>query len=400
METGVAPEREALVRERVSAVLSEYGLSGIGKAAAMAYLRQLSKPEMERVRSWWLRRLNGRELEAPEGSHPGQVGCPEIFAGLRSSPFWRDGTSWLRRVEASAATVRKELLSLRDERFGFQPYRSPSGKSTDAGAWNVYYLDLHSCDVEANRRRCPATVDLLDAVPRKYGHAFFSATAPKTHITPHHGPTNKKLRCQLPLVCPSGGSCRLRVHDETVDLREGEALLFDDSFQHEAWNDHPDQSRIVLVFDVWHPDLSDKEIKFLNFLQTAALRKQRRLVAEKNQTQNNFTSKDDHQDDEAPCPRGKGKSNGKKKHHRAKEEEEEEEDSSSDDDLADESDDDHETHGAEKENADDDDAPVASAALTRQTTKKNPPPPNFFTLIHDGMRAGVDDPAEVWAGVT
>ncbi|MEL6149702.1 MAG: aspartyl/asparaginyl beta-hydroxylase domain-containing protein [Chloroflexota bacterium] len=220
-------------------------------------------------------------------------------------------------MEKAYPQIRQELLALRDEK-GFQAYCSPSGKSTDIGAWNVYYLDLHSVNLEENRRRCPLTTKLLDGIPRKYGHAFFSATAPKTHITPHHGPTSKKLRCQLPLVC-APDSCRLRVHDDTIILKEGEMILFDDSFEHEAWNDHETKSRLVLIFDVWHPDLSEKEIKFLNFLQTAALKRQQRLLQE------------------------------------------------------------HE-EGA-KEN----------------TTP--PPSKNFFTLIRDGMQAGVADlNGEVWAG--
>ena len=279
--------REAVVRERVSRVLSEYGLSGIGKAAAMAYLQKLSSDDMARVRQWWMRRLNGKELLAPEGTPPGQMGCPEIMAGLRSSAFWESSLfSWVKDLEASAPVIRNELLSLRQSK-GFQAYRSGADKkSTDAGAWNVYYLDLHGCDLSENRLRCPETVKILDAIPKKYGHAFFSATAPGTHITPHHGPTTKKIRCQLPLVCPKD-SCRLRVDSKTVTLEEGRALLFDDSFEHEAWNDHPSESRIVLIVDTWHPDLSPREIKFLSFLQNAALKKLQKT--EKGDTKDMFS---------------------------------------------------------------------------------------------------------------
>ena len=106
-------------------------------------------------------------------------------------------------------------------------------------------------DFAAHRDRCPITCGVLDAVPRKYGHAFFSSAAPQTHITAHNGPTSKKLRCHLPLVCPDDGSCRLRVGDETVEMAESKAVIFDDSFNHEAWNDHADRARIVLIFDVW-----------------------------------------------------------------------------------------------------------------------------------------------------
>ena len=111
----------------------------------------------------------------------------------------------------------------------------------------------------------------LAALRRRYNHALFSATAPGTHITKHNGPTNKKLRVQLPLIVPEGDGCRLRVGDETHVLREGEVFIFDDSFEHEAWCE-TETTRVVLIFDIWHPDLSDNEIRFLTFLQEVGRR--------------------------------------------------------------------------------------------------------------------------------
>jgi aspartate beta-hydroxylase len=61
--------------------------------------------------------------------------------------------------------------------------------------------------------------------------------------------------------------------DEAVCVhQEGKAIVFDDSFEHEAWNDHPSQARLVLIVDVWHPDLSDAEVKFLSFLRASQMR--------------------------------------------------------------------------------------------------------------------------------
>ncbi len=108
---------------------------------------------------------------------------------------------------------------------------------TDRGDWNVYYLQLHNADYEANRARCPVTAEVLGAIPRSYQHSFFSAVAPGTHITPHTGPTNKKLRCHLPLIVPPGGLSRIRVGDDVVVFEEGKCFVFDDSFEHEVWND-------------------------------------------------------------------------------------------------------------------------------------------------------------------
>lgn len=86
----------------------------------------------------------------------------------------------------------------------------------------------------------------------------------------HYGSTNKKLRCHLPLRVPKDleyksedgppSSCWLRVGDKKIGIEEGVAVVFDDSFEHEAANDHIDGPRIVLVVDFWHPDFSDEEV--------------------------------------------------------------------------------------------------------------------------------------------
>jgi aspartate beta-hydroxylase len=113
---------------------------------------------------------------------------------------------------------------------------------------------------------------------KQYSHAMFSSLAPSTHIQKHHGPTNKKLRCHLPLLVPEGGNCRLRVGSEERVLREGEAIVFDDSYEHEAFNDDPHDCRVVLIVDMWHPDLHVKEIKFLAFLQDSSLKAEKKSL--------------------------------------------------------------------------------------------------------------------------
>ena len=82
---------------------------------------------------------------------------------------------------------------------------------------------------------------------------------PGTHITPHNGPTGKKLRVHLPVLGTKGA--RMRVGDETRELEEGKCIIFDDSFNHEAWYDG-DKTRINLIIDFWHPELTDPEVKF------------------------------------------------------------------------------------------------------------------------------------------
>ena len=85
---------------------------------------------------------------------------------------------------------------------------------------------------------------------------FFSRLEPKTRIPPHTGATNTRLIVHIPLVVPAG--CGFRVGSETREWQPGTALIFDDTIEHEAWNDS-DQPRVVLIFDIWNPLLTQAE---------------------------------------------------------------------------------------------------------------------------------------------
>ena len=85
---------------------------------------------------------------------------------------------------------------------------------------------------------------------------MFSLLSPHTHIPAHSGETNARLLVHLPLIVP--GNCRFRVGNETRDWKEGQAWIFDDTINHEAWNDS-DDLRVILMIDVWNPYLSQAE---------------------------------------------------------------------------------------------------------------------------------------------
>mmetsp|Transcript_11512 Transcript_11512/g.17351 ORF Transcript_11512/g.17351 Transcript_11512/m.17351 type:complete len:106 (+) Transcript_11512:666-983(+) len=97
---------------------------------------------------------------------------------------------------------------------------------------------------------------------------------PGTHITPHNGPTGKKLRVHLPLVGTKGA--RMRVGDELRHLEEGKCIIFDDSYNHEAWHDG-EVTRINLILDFWHPNLSDAEVKFFSMILKSKLKGEKLL---------------------------------------------------------------------------------------------------------------------------
>ncbi|HEX5258924.1 MAG TPA: aspartyl/asparaginyl beta-hydroxylase domain-containing protein [Sphingomicrobium sp.] len=123
--------------------------------------------------------------------------------------------------------------------------------------WTAIHLLQNGWPVEVNARHCPRTMEAISKmdqpqVPGASPVAMFSLLAPRTHIPAHSGATNTRLVCHLPLIVPP--NCRFRVGATTREWRVGEAFVFDDTIEHEAWNDS-DELRVVLIFDVWPPAL-------------------------------------------------------------------------------------------------------------------------------------------------
>lgn len=181
----------------------------------------------------------------------------------------RAGFSWAAELEAATDAIREELRGVLAERAGIEPYIRASTErprfdghvlenNTD---WSACYLIRDGAEVAEIAARCPRTLDAVRRVPlcRIEGRTpsvLFSLLAPGAHIPPHNGFTNARLICHLPLIVPPG--CGLRVGDETHVWREGELVAFDDSIEHEAWN-RSDALRVVLIFDVWKPELTEQE---------------------------------------------------------------------------------------------------------------------------------------------
>ena len=124
--------------------------------------------------------------------------------------------------------------------------------------WTAIHLLRNGQRVEANARHCPKTLAAIarmdqPQVPGASPNAMYSLLAPHTRIPPHTGVANTRLVCHLPLIVPAG--CGFRVGGTTRDWRVGEAFVFDDTIEHEAWNDSNDL-RVVLIVDLWPPALA------------------------------------------------------------------------------------------------------------------------------------------------
>jgi len=175
---------------------------------------------------------------------------------------------WVAEFESSVPALRAEIEQVLADDRGLQPYvqesadRASRGHSLlDDARWSAFHLWREGKPVEENARRCPLTMRLLERapLPRIDGRspmALFSILRPGTHIPPHNGMLNTRLICHIPLVVPPG--CRLRVGAETREVIEGEAMIFDDSIEHEAWNDG-DAVRAILLFEIWRPEISEHE---------------------------------------------------------------------------------------------------------------------------------------------
>jgi aspartyl/asparaginyl beta-hydroxylase (cupin superfamily) len=127
--------------------------------------------------------------------------------------------------------------------------------------WSAIHLLKNGERVEANARHCPRTMEVLKALPQPQirgasPNAMFSLLAPRTRIPPHTGVANTRLVCHLPLIVPPG--CAFRCGATVREWKVGEAFVFDDTIEHEAWNDS-DQLRVVFILDLWAPSLTPRE---------------------------------------------------------------------------------------------------------------------------------------------
>jgi aspartyl/asparaginyl beta-hydroxylase (cupin superfamily)/Flp pilus assembly protein TadD len=231
-----------------------------------------------------------RTIRESQGGRPQRrvEQCIDILLGERrpyhSQPTWmyfpelppieffdRSLFPWLEALEAVTTDIRSELLRVMvSDREGLQPYLDfPDGLPIDqfkeinrSLKWSAYFLWNQSDPVPGHIARCPVTSRTLEeVVPRcrvagRAPTAFFSILAPATRIPAHTGVTNTRCTVHLPLVVPP--DCGFRVGSTTREWVPGQAWVFDDTIEHEAWN-LSDAPRAVLIFDIWNPLLSQEE---------------------------------------------------------------------------------------------------------------------------------------------
>lgn len=162
---------------------------------------------------------------------------------------------WATEVESEWRKVRAELdevMKFRDQMPSFQDIVKEVGLIQKDDQWKTFFLTGIGMDCEGNAARCPETMRILRKIPG-LKTAFFSILSPKKHIPPHRGPYVGVLRLHLGLLVPKPReNVRIRVADKVCHWDEGKCLIFDDTYNHEVWND-TDGYRVVLFVDFARP---------------------------------------------------------------------------------------------------------------------------------------------------
>ncbi|WP_395716930.1 aspartyl/asparaginyl beta-hydroxylase domain-containing protein [Prosthecobacter sp.] len=162
---------------------------------------------------------------------------------------------WVTQIEADWKKVRAELdavMKYRDAIPSFQDIVKEVGMIQGDDQWKTFFLKGVGMDCQENARHCPETMKVLDMIPG-CTTGFFSILSPRKHIPEHRGPWAGVLRMHLGLLVPEPRhQCRIRIANEVYAWEEGKAVIFDDTYNHEVWND-TNGYRVVLFVDFARP---------------------------------------------------------------------------------------------------------------------------------------------------
>jgi tetratricopeptide (TPR) repeat protein len=223
---------------------------------------------------------------APDRSSPRFTHALEILTG-RKQPYFQQPTAlyypelpntqfypreqfpWLDAVEAATEAMIEELEGVLKDEAAFAPYlRTEPHMTSRADYPLIDSMDWSSCflwnngEATPHAARCPRTMAALEQAPL----CRVSQLKAGAHILPHSGAINTRLVCHVPLIVPP--NCRFRVGNDVRQWEKGKAWVFDDTIEHEAQN-ASDRTRVVLIFDIWRPELSEEERALVTTLLTA-----------------------------------------------------------------------------------------------------------------------------------
>ncbi|KAM6089192.1 aspartyl/asparaginyl beta-hydroxylase isoform 3-T3 [Chlamydotis macqueenii] len=187
--------------------------------------------------------------------------------GLKAQPWWTAKetgyTELVKSLEKNWKLIRDEGLAVMDKKRSL--FLPEDENLREKGDWSQFTLWQQGRKNENACKSVPKTCALLERFPEatgcRRGQIKYSIMHPGTHVWPHTGPTNCRLRMHLGLVIPKEG-CRIRCAQENRTWEEGKVLIFDDSFEHEVWQD-AENYRLIFIVDVWHPELTAQQRRTL-----------------------------------------------------------------------------------------------------------------------------------------
>jgi ornithine lipid ester-linked acyl 2-hydroxylase len=184
----------------------------------------------------------------------------ERFIGRRSlvgdaSFFPLERFPWVTYIEDNWTVIREEAEQLLDDQAAlpnFQEISKDQIEITDDDRWKTFFIYGYGFEAKLGVEMCPRTAELMRQIPGMTT-AMISILSPRKHILDHRGPYKGVLRYHLGLIVPEdAASCRIRVGEDIRHWEAGKSLVFDDTFNHEVWND-TDETRVVLFVDVLRP---------------------------------------------------------------------------------------------------------------------------------------------------
>ncbi len=212
--------------------------------------------------------LTGRRQPRPSLQRPGAYFYPDL---PERRYYERDQLPWSAMVEAAAPIILAELQAhlATSAADAFRPYLVSSADRpqteyhglVDNPAWSTLYIWEKGGPVAELASAFPRTLEVMQKLPLprigvRAPSVLFSRLGPGARIPLHNGMLNTRLICHLPLIVPD--HCSFEVGGERRPWEVGKLLVFDDSVEHQAWNDS-DEDRIILIFDIWRPELSGRE---------------------------------------------------------------------------------------------------------------------------------------------
>jgi len=258
------PMAEALERGRAFAAVGVQSIRGAVNEAMAPLFDEFDETERRRATAFVDKAVGQRRIYVNE--------CHGLeYPFLPADEFFDEGHfPWFGELAAKTDAIRDELLDLlKDPGEALRPYvrmETGIGETKWSGLdqsldWGAIFLWEYGAPNQPILDRCPVTAAALEALPGakikgRAPSAFFSMLKPRKRIPPHTGVTNTRAIIHLPLIVPD--DCGFRVGGETRPWVAGKPFAFDDTIEHEAWN-NSDELRAVLIFDVWNPHLTKRE---------------------------------------------------------------------------------------------------------------------------------------------